>query len=205
MDGMTLADPTRTTRLALAFEGSLGLAAIVIGWLLGWSPLVGVSGEDGAARTQIAAAGWGLIATGPLLVALLLMDRVPLRPLRQLRQMATEVIRSMFGGGSVVQLAAVAIAAGVGEELLFRGLVQAYVSWLIGGWVGLGGGLVVASVLFGVCHWLNTTYAILAMFAGAYFGVLLVAMGSIWTPLVAHAAYDFVALVYLVRPQRLIG
>ena len=59
-------------------------------------------------------------------------------------------------------------------------------------------------MLFGVCHWLNTTYAILAMLAGVYFGVLLMLSGSLWTPIVAHAAYDFCALVYLLRPQNLI-
>jgi hypothetical protein len=107
----------------------------------------------------------------------------------------------MFGGASVAQLAAVAIAAGFGEELLFRGLVQAGISDFLGVTIGLA----VASVLFGVCHWLNTTYAILAMLAGAYFGLLLVATGNILTPIVAHAAYDFLALSYLVRPERLIG
>jgi membrane protease YdiL (CAAX protease family) len=205
MDGMTLANPKRTTRIALAFEGSLGLAAILIGWLLGFSPFVGVGGEGGTAPAPVAAVGWGLVATGPLIAALLLIERVPLEPLRQLCEMAREIIRSMFAGASALQLVAVAIAAGIGEELLFRGLVQAYLSRLIGGWLGVAIALVVASVLFGICHWLNTTYAVLAMLAGAYFGLLLAASGSIWTPVVAHAAYDFVALVYLVRPQRLVG
>ena len=62
-----------------------------------------------------------------------------------------------------------------------------------------------ASLLFGVCHWLNTTYAILAVLAGVYFGLLLIADGNILTPIVAHAAYDFLALVYLIQPQHLIG
>jgi membrane protease YdiL (CAAX protease family) len=63
----------------------------------------------------------------------------------------------------------------------------------------------VASVVFGVCHWLNTTYAILAMLAGAYFGWLLIRTGSIWSPIVAHATYDFIALIYLIRPAKLLG
>ena len=64
--------------------------------------------------------------------------------------------------------------------------------------------LAIASVLFGVCHWLNTTYAILAMLAGLYFGLLLVLTGNLWTPIMAHAAYDFIALLYLVRPNHLV-
>jgi membrane protease YdiL (CAAX protease family) len=134
-------------------------------------------------------------------VALVLMERFPIGPLRGLREMTSEVILRMFGGASIAQLAAVAVAAGIGEELLFRGLVQAGVSRFF----GVGVGVIAASVLFGVCHWLNTTYAVLAVLAGAYFGLWLVASGNILTPVVAHAAYDFLALVYLVRPASLIG
>ena len=198
---MHLTSPARTTWIALAFEGGLGAIAVAAGWFLGHWPLIGVSTENGQTREQVIAIGWGLVATGPLLLALLFMERFPIGPLRRLRELTSDVILRMFGGASVAQLAAVAIAAGFGEELLFRGLVQAGISDFLGVTIGLA----VASVLFGVCHWLNTTYAILAMLAGAYFGLLLVATGNILTPIVAHAAYDFLALSYLVRPERLIG
>jgi uncharacterized protein len=101
-------------------------------------------------------------------------------------------------------LAIVAAAAGLGEELLFRGLAQEGLSRLVGGEYGDWVALAVASLLFGVCHWLNTTYAVLALLAGLYFGLLLMLTGSLWTPIVAHAAYDFIALVYLVQPKNLI-
>jgi uncharacterized protein len=195
----------RTTRIALLFEGSLGLAALAIGWLAGHSPLIGMNSEPEYARHQIAAIGWGLVATGPLLVALVVMERFPLGPLARLRELTSQVILQMFGGASIVQLALVSIAAGFGEELLFRGLVQAGLSRLFIGTPGILLALVVASVLFGVCHWLNTTYAILAMLAGAYFGLLLLITGNILTPIIAHATYDFLALVYLIHPQHLVG
>jgi len=192
-------------RIALLFEGVLGAAALVIGWLVGHWPLVGIATSGNHLRQQILAAGWGLVATGPLLAALLIIDRFPIGPLRYLRDMTAEIISHMFGRASALQLAAVAVAAGFGEELLFRGLVQVGLSRLIPGpfapWIALAA----AAILFGICHWLNTTYALLAMLAGAYFGLLLLWTGSIWTPIVAHAAYDFIALVYLIRPSRLIG
>jgi membrane protease YdiL (CAAX protease family) len=56
---------------------------------------------------------------------------------------------------------------------------------------------VVAAGVFGVCHWLNRTYAVLATLMGVYFGLLLVWTGNLWTPILAHAVYDFVALVVL--------
>lgn len=198
MDG---SDPARTTQIALVFECALGAAALMIGWLVNQWPLVGFSTLPEDSAQQLVAVGWGLVATGPLLVALMLMERFPIGPLRSLREMTSEVILRMFGGASIAQLAAVAVAAGVGEELLFRGLVQSG----LGRFFDVGVAVVAASVLFGVCHWLNTTYAILAMLAGAYFGACLIGTGNILTPVVAHAAYDFLALVYLVQPASLIG
>jgi membrane protease YdiL (CAAX protease family) len=195
--------PGETTRLALLFEGGLGVVAVVMGWLLGHSPLVGVRAYVGG--ENVAAIGWGLVATGPLLVALLVVDWLPVAALRRVREIASEVILRMFGGASVLQLAVVSLAAGLGEELLFRGLVQAGLSAWIGGVQGQVAAVLLTSVLFGVCHWLNTTYALLAMLAGAYFGLLLLMTENLLAPVTAHAAYDFLALVYLVRPTKMLG
>jgi CAAX protease family protein len=198
-------DPARTTRIALLFEGGLGAAALAIGWLVGQWPLVGIGTRSDQAHHQFVAVLWGLAATGPLLAALFIIDRFPIGPLRYLRDRTAEVVSQMFGGASVAQLAAVAAAAGLGEELLFRGLVQEGLSRLIPGPWGPGMALAVAAALFGICHWLNTTYALLAMLAGAYFGLIFLMTGSLWTPVVAHAVYDLIALIYLVRPNKLIG
>ena len=201
---MDNANPARTTLLALAFEGGLGAAALAAGWLLSHSPAVGMSFRSEVAREQILAIGWGLAATVPLLGALLLLDRFPVGPLKRLRELAHDLIAGMFRGASYLQLAIVSLAAGFGEELLFRGLAQAGVARLIGGEYSPWIALLIASVLFGVCHWLSTTYALLAMLAGLYFGLLLILTGSLWTPIIAHAAYDFIALIYLVQPKNLI-
>jgi len=198
------AQPARLTLLALAFEGGLGMLALMIGWLAGHSPAIGMEWDMATATRQLAAVGWGLAATVPLLMALLLLDRFPLGPIQSVKDIAQDLIGRMFRGASILQLAVISVAAGFGEELLFRGLAQAGLEKLIGGQWGPWVALVAASVLFGVCHWLNTTYAILAMLAGVYFGLLLMLSGSLWTPIVAHAAYDFIALVYLLRPQNLI-
>jgi CAAX protease family protein len=201
---MSEPNPARTTTIALLFESGLGIAAFGIGWLLGHWPAVGMNATSGGTQAQLEAIGWGLVATGPLVLALIAMDRIPFGPLLRLRELTEEVVLQMFRGASVVQLAAVSIAAGFGEELLFRGLVQAGLTSLIGGPLGPGLAVAVASTLFGVCHWLNTTYAILAVLAGAYFGLLFLLTGNLWTPIIAHAAYDLLALIYLVRPSHLV-
>jgi membrane protease YdiL (CAAX protease family) len=53
--------------------------------------------------------------------------------------------------------------------------------------------------LFGLAHPMSTTYVVLATVVGVYLGGLLLVTDNLLAPIVAHAAYDFVALVYLVR------
>ena len=195
----------RTLALALVVEGGLGLAAIGIGWLLGHWPAIGMGLSSPTAVEQWRAIGLGVVGTLPLLAALLVLDRFPIAPLERVRQFAEEAIGQMFPQPRIWQLALVALAAGLGEELMFRGLLQAGLArWLtVPGGVWLA--LVAASLVFGAFHWLNTTYAILAALAGVYFGWLLIATGSLWPPIVAHALYDFAALWYLVRSNKMIG
>jgi membrane protease YdiL (CAAX protease family) len=195
----------RTLALALLVEGGLGLAAIGIGWLFGHWPAIGMGWNSPTAVEQWRAIGLGIVGTVPLLLALGLLDFFPIAPLERVRQVAEDAIGQMFPQPRIWQLALVALAAGLGEELMFRGLLQAGLArWLtIPGGVWLA--LAAASLVFGAFHWLNTTYAILAALAGVYFGWLLIATGSLWPPIVAHALYDFAALWYLVRSNKMIG
>ncbi|MCI0361551.1 MAG: CPBP family intramembrane metalloprotease [Planctomycetaceae bacterium] len=195
----------RTLLLALLVEGGLGVVAFAIGWLVGHWPAVGMGWASPAAGEQLRAVGLGVVATLPPLVALAIIDRIPIAPLDRVRQIAEQAIREMFPQPRLWQLALVAATAGLGEELLFRGLVQAGLARLIGGTAGVWIALVAAALLFGIFHWLSTTYALLAALAGLYFGWLLIATGSLWPPIVAHALYDFVALWYLLRPNKMLG
>jgi uncharacterized protein len=195
----------RSLLLAIAVEGGLAVVAFAIGWLFGYWPAIGMGWASPAASEQLEAIGLGVIATLPPLVALVILDRVPIAPLDRVRQIAEYAIREMFPNPRLWQLALVAAMAGLGEELLFRGLVQAGLARLIGGVAGVWIALVIASLVFGVFHWLSTTYALLAALAGVYFGWLLIATGSLWPPILAHALYDFVALWYLLRPNQMLG
>jgi membrane protease YdiL (CAAX protease family) len=83
--------------------------------------------------------------------------------------------------------------------MLFRGVIQNALSSLFPPDVGPLIGLVGASLLFGVLHWLTLTYAILATLIGLYLGGAWMATGNLLVPALVHAAYDFWALVYLVK------
>jgi membrane protease YdiL (CAAX protease family) len=85
--------------------------------------------------------------------------------------------------------AAVAISAGVCEEIVFRG-------WLLAtlhGKVGLAGtGLIlVAAIVFGLAHaYQGISGILLTAFAGAFFCILYVATGSLLIPILLHSLID---------------
>jgi uncharacterized protein len=173
---------------ALAFEGGMAVVACAVGGFLkpplwqqlAWSP------RDFAL---------GLLATLPMLVGLLAMRRIERGPLGRLNAVVDQLLVPMFARSSAVQLALISIVAGIGEELLFRGVLQP----LLIGWLGLIVGLILASLVFGLLHAVTPTYAVLATIIGIYFGWFARASGNLLGPIVAHAIYDFVALAYLTR------
>lgn len=178
----------RWVRLVWVAEAVLVLFALGLAWLVGAGPAEMLSWH-----TRDAALG--ALASLPLLALMLAMMRWPVGPARALKQLVVEGIIPLFRHATLAELALVSLLAGVGEELLFRGLLQQWLEGLLGRWWALG----LASLVFGLCHWVSNAYAALAAVIGAYLGWLFVATGGLLAPVVTHALYDFVALVYLTR------
>jgi len=197
-EGVRMAQPETgrgvAVGLAVAFELSLGALALGVGWLLGHSPL---SRESVSLSRLVLSGALGVAATLPMLLGLLAALACPLEPLVRLRRLVLELVAQLFPGAGWHELAFVSVAAGLGEELLFRGLVQDGLSRWIADPRGVWIGLAVASVAFGLAHPLSRLYVLLAMLNGAYLGWLLIATDSLVTPIVTHATYDSVALVWV--------
>lgn len=174
--------------LAVLFEGSLIGAAWLLGWLLGQPPLARFRWHAGQAALGVAAA---IPMTGLFLVFL----RWPVGPFARIRAFLEEFIVPLFERCTLIELAIISLVAGVGEEMLFRGVLQGAFS----GWFGAAAGLVAASILFGLAHLVTAAYAIVAGLIGVYLGWLWQATGNLMVPITAHAAYDFVAFVCLIR------
>jgi membrane protease YdiL (CAAX protease family) len=170
------------------FEVGMGVLAWVLGWVFGQPPLQHFAWDASAA-------GWGVAASLPMLAVFAIFVRWPVGPLARIKEFADEVIRPWFAPCTVLDLALISLAAGIGEEMLFRGFAQG----LFARWLGLWGGVIVASVLFGVVHLITLTYAILAGVIGIYLGAIQVHTDNLLAVILAHALYDFLALVYLVR------
>lgn len=199
--------PKNVAPSAMAFESALAVIALVLGGFFGHSPLDTISGvaENYAANAK--ACVWGVLATLPLLVVFFALEYLPLDMFRDLVRLVEEKIAPLFSESTIAQLAMLSIAAGVGEELLFRGLIQDGLASSIGGQNGLVVGLIVASLIFGACHSLTQSYFLLATGIGVYLGLLFWLTDNLLAPIVTHALYDFVAISYLVRkgPDRASG
>lgn len=119
---------------------------------------------------------------------------------------ATQRAVLLFLGGTFrpvftsVAAMGIGLAAGFGEEFLFRGVIQTQLEAFLassGEQVAAAVAILLSSVIFGVLHAVTPLYFLLATLASFYFGYLLVAFdGNLAIPITTHAIYDFGALVY---------
>jgi membrane protease YdiL (CAAX protease family) len=174
--------------LAVFFEAGLAPASLLLGWLLGHPPL-----ERFVWSLQDAL--WGTVAAVPLIALFVAMLTWPVGPLVRFKQFCEEEFEPLFHQSYYSELALVALSAGVGEEMLFRGVIQA--SFIQG--MGVPWGLALASALFGLLHPISILYIVIASFLGFYLGAIWIINGNLLTVMVAHAVYDFAALGYIVR------
>jgi len=170
-------------RTAIPFEAALVPVAALLAWILG------VSLRDGLQEPAHGIA-WGIGATIPPLIALVVVRALPWAPLRRVGEFLNGVLGPALAACSLAELALVSLLAGLGEELLFRGALQPVL------------GLPLASVLFALAHFITPTYALLTGVMGLYLGWLATASGTLWTPIVTHALYDFVAFLVVIRDVR---
>jgi membrane protease YdiL (CAAX protease family) len=169
----------------------LALLAVGLGWVLGVSPLAQL--EPGWPSFL-----WGVLATPPVLVALIWVLKRPVGRLRRLVDFVVSELGPTLAGRSAAELALLACLAGFGEELLFRGVVQAGLARLVPNSLAL----LSASVLFGLAHFATSTYAVVAGLMGLYLGGLFLLQGGLLAPVVTHALYDLVALLLVVQRYR---
>ena len=109
---------------------------------------------------------------------------------KSLRRLYNTLLVPMFSKVRCRDIVLIIVAAGIGEELLFRGVIQPTI------------GLVPASVIFGIAHFGGrgmVMFGIWAGLMGLIFGWLAVISDGLLAPIVAHAGYDAIALTYIRR------
>ncbi|HEY8946537.1 MAG TPA: CPBP family intramembrane glutamic endopeptidase [Polyangiaceae bacterium] len=176
----------RWSLLAIAYACMAGLALLVSelwmdrpAWLHPepWFPL------RGAARHAYSIACGVVLGVSVVVVTRRLVERFVWA--QELARALRPFARDMTGTGIVV----VAVLSSVGEELLFRGLLQ---PWL---------GIWIQALLFGVLHQMRGpsrwAWVAWASIVGLLFGAVFAATGSLLGPLCAHALINGFNLNYL--------
>ena len=86
----------------------------------------------------------------------------------------------------------------MGEEVLTRGLLHTFALNHLAPIVAL----LVTGIVFGLMHPISTSYVAIAGLIGVYLGwVWQISGPDLIAPAIAHALYDFVALLVLCRPS----
>ncbi len=170
------------------FEAALGLVALALGYQfsLDW--------QSWLPRRPVEEISIGVAATVPPVLAVWL---IPLEwpVVKGYLSRVFQVLGPLLRHGRLWQWAVLSLAAGWGEELFFRGLVQGGLQPYVGPWVAIG----IASLVFGLLHYLNWFYALVATLMGVWLGLVFYFAQSLTAAAAAHALYDFWALWYLSR------
>jgi membrane protease YdiL (CAAX protease family) len=102
-----------------------------------------------------------------------------------LRKIVLTTVTAMFSKTRFIDILIISLSAGVAEEFLFRGIIQAKA------------GILIASLVFGLAHFISPLYFIVAAVMGFYMGIFFYVYNSLLIPVQIHFIYDLGALVYL--------
>ncbi len=182
--------PWSTLGSIVGFEMALAVLALILAaWI----------GIDLTARMvfDVPTLNWAVITTLPLIGVMVTLTQSNWAWVKTLNEPVETYMRPLLKDLPPGGLLLVAVAAGTGEELLFRGVIQQGLS----DWAGPALGLITASVLFGFAHALNRYYVLVTMVMGVYLGLLYQASQNIVLVMLVHALYDWVVLrLFLLKP-----
>lgn len=143
---------------------------------------------------------WGLIAA--LVTYALLAGINRYSKVMQRNTLATlGRLQPLFARLALWQLVLISALAGIGEELVFRAFLQPFISSYSNMWVGL----IAASLVFALLHFMSWIYFVLAFAMGLLLGAAYQLSQGLVLVMVWHGVYDLLALWVLVHAPQLLG
>ncbi len=186
-------------RTTVLVESGLAFVAVGLGWLLDVPPWISASWQSESVWAVLRAIGLGTVATIPLLAVFLWLQYSRIESLNDLQELIQKQIVPLFSKATFLELGLISLAAGLGEEALFRGVIQTYLQKLMGVDGGPAIPILLASLLFGLVHFVSREYLLLSTLMGLYLGLWFWWTEDLIVPIVIHTLYDWFALVYLQR------
>jgi membrane protease YdiL (CAAX protease family) len=185
----------KTTLLLVGGQSVLVGVAAVAAFLVG-TPNFGLGpGVNFSVEPLVNGALW-VVPLGVFAYVLdLIEETVP--ALKDVTKATQRSVLALLGGKwkpifAVATASALGLAAGIGEEMLFRGVLQYELATRFGEFASV----TVTSIIFGALHAVTPLYALLASLASIYFGWLYTSSGNLAVPIATHALYDVAALLY---------
>jgi len=158
-----------------------------------------------AATGMVAGAGAGMVAVVLLVSTAVAVELAHIRPRLPLREPGDALGRVAFllprSRPERLWWIALSTTAGVCEEIVFRGFLLHYLLTYAPG-IGISGAIILSSVIFGLGHlYQGPLSAGLTAAVGAVLAVSYLATGSLWVPIVLHAALDLRVLWICLPPD----
>jgi len=180
-----------------AFWTTFALGALIVPATIGiaYAASIDLFAQLGARPVAVAI---GVLATAPLLALLVWIMKTRRAPIAAFRRSQIEFFGDIGFAFTRVRIALLATIAGVGEELLFRGVFQTAAEQHL----PLAAAILLPNVLFGALHARSLIYALAAGGVGIYLGVVFWLSGSLVAVMIAHGLYDLIALEWTRRILR---
>jgi membrane protease YdiL (CAAX protease family) len=174
------------------FEGAILFVAFVGGWVTGVSPTAKLT-------WSLRDFGLGVLATGPMLILLVLCLLSRSRGIVQVREFVRDTVGPFLSECHWYDIVLLALLAGVCEEAFFRGFLYLWIQE----WNPVLA-VMITNLLFGLAHAATAVYALLAAFLGLYLTALIAAdpTPNLLIPITAHSLYDLIAFVVVIRDYR---
>jgi len=187
-------NPNHFFKTACLFEASLIVVALLLGWIADINPFAPLYFSEPAIII-------GLLGTLPLLLLFQALFYLPQKSATDIRNLLLKTLAPSLHQRHWTDLLLLATIAGVSEELLFRGVIQ---PWITAAW-GMTAGLYASSIIFGLAHAVTPLYALLVTLVGYYLSLSMDMGGgdsNLLIPIIIHSLYDFFAFIMLMRLYR---
>jgi len=149
--------------------------------------------------------GWAAIPYGILLGAVFYLIGFAASCTRWTRTRSMNellaTLHQLFHNFTWPQIFMVSLLAGIGEEWLIRAVLQGYLVDSFGPTTGV----IAASLIFGLLHFMTKTYVLLTFLLGTLFGLAFYLSNSLILVMIAHAVYDIFAFAMIVKFPHVLG
>jgi uncharacterized protein len=187
-------NPNHFFKTACLFEASLIIVALLLGWIADINPFASLYFSEPAMLI-------GVLGTLPLLLLFQSLVYLSQKSVVDIKNLLLKTLAPSLHQRHWTDLLLLASIAGVSEELLFRGVIQ---PWISSAW-GITAGLYASNIIFGLVHAVTPLYALLVMVVGYYLSVSMTIGGgesNLLIPIIIHSLYDFFAFIMLIRLYR---